>query len=144
MADTRTKRIRLGRGKSTLILSDGQASLVREAVDEGMPGVLERLEQEAEDHYAAAREAWPVRKGWSRDALNWWIRLPKGDLSVIEGFVGFEPGERGTEYAHLVKGRKDGGKQSWRVHLQKPMRERSVRLNEDVVARLRAILNGEV
>lgn len=144
MADATTRRIRLGKGNSTLTLTEEQSSLVRDLIEEGAPGVLARIEREAEDHYQTARAAWPVRKGWSRDALNWWVRLPRGDLSVIEAFVGFEPGHRGTEYAHLVKGRKDGGKQSWRVHLQRPMRQRAQRMNEEIADILRRAVNGEV
>lgn len=143
MAETRTRRIRLGRGKSTLILQEEQASIVRDLIDGTLPGVRERLEQEARDHYDAAQRAWPVKTGRSKRAMNWWVRLPRGDMSVLEGFVGFEPGEEGSSYAHLVKGLKDGGKQSWRVHLQQPMRERAMNLHRDIVDRLVAGLAGD-
>lgn len=143
MAATRTQRLRLGRGKSTLILQEEQASIVRDVIDGALPGVLERLEQEARDHYESAQKAWPVKSGRSKKAMNWWVRLPRGDMSIIEGFVGFEPGEPGSAYAHLIKGKRDGGKQSWRVHLQQPMRERAMNLHRDIVDRLVAGLAGD-
>lgn len=144
MAATRTQRLRLGRGKNTLILQDEQASIVRDVIEGALPGVLDRLEQEARDHYETAQKAWPVKTGRSKRAMNWWVRLPRGDMSVLEGFVGFEPGEEGSSYAHLIKGKKDGGKQSWRVHLQVPMRERATELNRDIAAILVSGLAGEV
>lgn len=139
----RTQRLRLGRGSNTVIIENGLDDMVRRFLEDTIPGVLPRMEAEAEDLYNAAQAKWPVKTGRSKAAMNWWIRFPRPDpLDRIEAFVGFEPGEPGSKYAHLVKGRKDDGKQSWRVHLLRPAQERGEKLGTDIAAMVADILAG--
>lgn len=126
------RRIQYGRGANQIELDDTIHDLVANAMENLAPGLYHKLSEVAEELYDEARAEWPVRKGWSRDALDWGVRIPDADMTVVESYVGFKPGHKGSEYAHLIKALKHGNKQTWRVLLQHPARKRAEKLGEEL------------
>lgn len=109
--------------------------LVDRAIRNAAPAVVDALEREAERIHDAARRAWPVKTGLSRDSLDWGIRIQPPDK--IEAFV-----HNTASHARFIKGNAQGGRHTWTVLVRRPMRRKARALADELAGDLLAVARG--
>ncbi len=130
--------MKIGRGKTTVILDGELSDAVERAIDRLAPGLRDRMARAMDDLVAPVKAAWPVKTGRSRDAFEWGVRL--ADLDTLEGYAVNDAENYGREYAYLVKGQ--DGRQIWREQLEKPARALAETLGDELIAATARILDG--
>jgi hypothetical protein len=103
-------------GNVTATVSDDLERLIRLSVENVLPGVLAEMEREVAPVLAAARAAWPVETGKSRDGLVQVTTLDTGKSEVSVGIRDDVP------YAIFVKPSK-AKSTSWQTLVRGPMGE---------------------
>jgi hypothetical protein len=106
----------VGRGDAQVVIGPELEAFVTRMLKGSAPTTMEVIETTTTKIEADAAAGWPVKTGRSKAALTSGTRIVSAD--VVEGFVGND-----APYAHLIKGKEHGGRQTWRVLLQKPLRD---------------------
>ncbi len=107
-------KLTFGDSRATVTMDDAFEGLVRQALDETLPGMVDRLEQTASDLEANAVARWPVKTGRSKAALTSEVRVAP-DYSNIRARVACE-----VDYAkYIVSPRIKSGSGSAFVELLK-------------------------
>ena len=109
-------KIVVGRGRAQVEIGPELREFVDRMLEHSAPTTKKALDEATEKIGTDAAGSWPVKTGRSKAALVHGVRLVS--LDTVEGFVGND-----APYAHLIKGKEHGGKQTWRVLLQKPLRD---------------------
>lgn len=116
------------------------------AADDALLRVTDRLQAEADQIVAAARERWPVgreRAGaergrpHSRDLFDVQTRLSLDEVSVVV--------LNGADYAYKIKTDQNGllWQSPWQELIRKPMRERAPEIAADLAEDLARLANRE-
>ena len=107
---------RFREGNVTITLTDDLERFAREAVDRLLPGVLQRLEAEAQEVLNTARNNWPIKPG--RSAAGFRLATEIRNDSV------FVAVENHVPYAFYVRPREwFGADTAWNREVKKPMRK---------------------
>lgn len=121
-------------------MDDTLSDIVRRALRNAAPRVMDRLEEEARDLHASAESQWPVKTGRSKAALDWAVRIPRPDQ--VEAVVFIDPRSPAADYAFFIKGKKQGGASTWHALVRRPGRRRAKRLAEDLAKDLIDLAGG--
>ena len=128
-------RLKYSQGSITIEMDETMDRLVRRAIDQAAPGVLERVEADSRAVYTDAHKRWPVVTGRSRAGLTHEVIVSDTE---VRGRV-----SNPVDYAFYVRPKKlYGASTAWSAWVQQPMRKAANKLAKELGPLVRRLLGG--
>jgi len=103
-----TRKISFRDGDAEVVMDDTIAEMVEAVLEDRLGFVLRALEWHFEELQANIERNWPVKSGYSK--RNFRTGLAVTGRGKVSSFL-----ENDVDYIWFVKGRRQGGRQSWRL-----------------------------
>tara|TARA_R110000824_G_scaffold123456_2_gene281342 strand:+ start:2808 stop:3206 length:399 start_codon:yes stop_codon:yes gene_type:complete len=129
-------KLRIGRGKSAIVMDDVMDQIFRRAIDNAQPGLLPILERAVSDLERSARAEWPVKTGTSRAALDSGVRFIGS--TGLEAFV-----VNTADHSPYIRANNLGKKSPYQVLIRRPGIKLGKELADTLGDKLARVLTGQ-
>jgi hypothetical protein len=120
-----SRKLKIGRGAAMVELNDELSAKLDRVLREAAPRTMDAIERTTEKLATDAQNNWPEKTGRSKAGFEYGVRLPS--LNRVEGYI-----RNNVDYAYYIKGKAQGGRNTWQELAVKPVKKALPDLIEDI------------